>query len=71
MKGWIVQVNDREGRVLIARNCEEEFRPLAKFDDWCDAFEYAMEYADARDYAVEWFMEDQLRSRCAQRTYSA
>jgi len=69
MRSWIVQVNEEEGRILISRNQEKGFTPLAKFEDWCDAFEYAVEYADARDYALEWFLEDQLNHRCTRRTY--
>ncbi|WP_369689096.1 hypothetical protein [Vulcanisaeta thermophila] len=65
MTSYRVLVNGRLGRVLVSGKPEDlslvEFgwRVVYQDKDWRKAFEFARDYADERDYVLEWYLEEE------------
>ncbi len=63
---YCVLVNEETGRVLVSG--KEEDMGLSGwhvdgcFEDWYDAYERAVDIADAREYMLEWYIEEQMEA---------
>ncbi len=65
-KTYRVYVNHKEGRVLVSGRdedlglIEEGWRVEFESNNWRNAYEYARDIADATDYILEWYLEEEV-----------
>ncbi len=63
---YCVLINEESGRVLVSGKAEdmkaEAWRIDKCFGDWYEAYEYAVDLADACEYVLEWYVEEQMEA---------
>ena len=59
-----IYVNEFSGRVLVSGKesdlelIEKGWKIVREFNNWKDAFNYALDIADRFDYVLEWYVDE-------------